>query len=219
MNALLVTYATALALGSLHALETDHMAAVSAFAVRRPGTRAAVRFGVRWSLGHGGVIILIGAAILFLGVQLPEGVSPWLERAVGLAMVGLGIWTIRGARELHAHRHVHENGVAHAHLHSHALVADHDHRHKAAAMGLLHGLAGSGSAVALIPLVGFDSPASGVLYLVVFALGTVGAMALYGLLAGVVVGRTAERSERLARTLARSTGALTVVVGIAWMIR
>jgi sulfite exporter TauE/SafE len=219
MNALLVTYATALALGSLHALEADHMAAVSAFAVRRPGIRAAVRFGVRWSVGHGGAIIVIGTALLLLGVQLPEATGHWLERAVGAAMIGLGVWTVRGARALHAHSHEHADGVVHAHLHSHAVVADHDHRHKAAAMGLLHGLAGSGSAVALIPLVGFESPASGVLYLILFAIGTVGAMALYGLLAGVVVGRTAERSVRMARLLARSTGALTIVIGIAWLVR
>lgn len=219
MNALFLTYATALVLGTVHALEADHMAAVTSFAVRRPGIRESVRFGVRWSIGHGGAIVLIGAALLLLGIHLPAGAGHWLERLVGLVMVGLGAWTFRGARALHAHAHVHDDGVVHGHLHSHAVHDGHDHRHAATAVGLLHGLAGSGSAVALIPLVGFESPMSGIFYLVLFAVGTIGGMSLYGLLAGVVLGRAADGSVRLARLLARVTGVFTMVVGFVWLLR
>ncbi|MGH7447024.1 MAG: sulfite exporter TauE/SafE family protein, partial [Longimicrobiales bacterium] len=188
MNALFLTYATALVLGTVHALEADHLAAVTSFAVRRPSVREAVRFGVRWSIGHGGAILLIGTGLLLLGIHLPAGSSHWLERLVGAVMIGLGAWTVRGANALHAHTHAHDGGIIHAHLHSHAARADHDHGHTITAVGLLHGLAGSGSAIALIPLVGFDSPVGGIFYLVLFALGTAGGMALYGLLAGLVVG-------------------------------
>lgn len=219
MNALFLTYATALVLGTVHALEADHMAAVTSFAVRRPGIRESVRFGVRWSIGHGGAIVLIGTGLLLLGIHLPHAAGHWLERLVGMVMVGLGVWTFRGARALHAHTHVHDGGVVHGHLHSHAVHDGHDHGHAATAVGLLHGLAGSGSAVALIPLVGFDSPASGIVYLVLFAVGTIAGMALYGLLAGVVLGRAAEGSVRLARLLARVTGVFTVAIGLVWLLR
>ncbi|MBR9988903.1 MAG: hypothetical protein KFH98_04060, partial [Gemmatimonadetes bacterium] len=165
MNALLLTYSTALVLGTLHALEADHMAAVTSFAVRRPGIRESVRFGVRWSIGHGGAIILIGAGLLLLGIHLPAAAGHWLEKLVGVVMVGLGVWTFRGARELHAHSHTHDDGLVHGHVHSHAVHDDHDHGHAVTAVGMLHGLAGSGSAIALIPLVGFESPANGILYL------------------------------------------------------
>jgi sulfite exporter TauE/SafE len=214
-----LTYTTALFLGSLHALEADHMAAVTSFAVRRPGIRQAVRFGVRWSVGHGGAIVILGAILLLLGVQVPEATGHLLERLVGVMMIGLGIWTFRGARALHAHAHHHGDGTVHAHLHSHAVDDAHDHRHGVTAVGLLHGLAGSGSAIALIPVVGFDSPAMGIGYLLVFALGTVFAMALYGLFAGFVVGRTADSSVRLARSLARGTGLFTIVIGFVWLLR
>lgn len=217
MSALFLVYSTALLLGALHALEADHMAAVTAFAVRRPDLRAAVRFGVRWSVGHGGAIILVGAGLILLGVNLPGSTTIWLERLVGVVMVGLGAWTFRGASAIHAHVHEHD-GHAHAHVHSHALARDHDHGHTATAVGLLHGLAGSGAAVALIPVVGFDSPGPAILYLVIFAAGTIAAMAVYGLLAGMVMGRAAERSVRLARTLARATGVFTMVVGVIWLV-
>jgi sulfite exporter TauE/SafE len=216
---LLLSYATALFLGSLHALEADHMAAVTSFAVRRPGVRQAVRFGIRWSLGHGGAIVVLGAILLLLGVTVPDSASHVLERLVGVMMIGLGLWTLRGARALHAHTHSHDDGQVHAHVHSHAIRDEHDHGHAVSAVGLLHGLAGSGSAIALIPVVGFDSPLNGILYLLLFAAGTVGAMALYGLLAGMVVGRTAHNSVRLARLLARGTGVFTILIGFVWLLR
>lgn len=218
MTALFLTYATALVLGTLHALEADHMAAVTSFAVRRPGIRESVRFGVRWSVGHGGAIVLIGTGLLLLGVHLPDAAGHWLERLVGAVMIGLGAWTFRGARALHAHSHAHA-GVVHSHLHSHAVHDDHDHGHAVTAVGLLHGLAGSGSAIALIPLVGFETPASGILYLIIFSVGTVGGMAFYGLLAGAVLGRAADGSVRLARMIARVTGVFTMAIGFVWLLR
>lgn len=209
MTPLLLTYSTALLLGTLHALEPDHMAAVTSFAVRRPGPREAVRFGVQWSIGHGGAILVIGGALLMLGLHLPETTTHWMERFVGVVMIGLGIWAYRSARALYGHG---PDGHVHAgHGHSDGQGAT--------AVGLVHGLAGSGSAVALIPVLGFDSPAPGMLYLAVFAVGTVAGMALYGLLAGAVFGRAADTSLRLSKLLARLTGVFTVIVGVVWLVR
>jgi sulfite exporter TauE/SafE len=216
---LLVTYATALLLGSLHALEADHMAAVTSFAVGRPGRREAVRFGVRWSLGHGGAIVLVGGVLVLAGVHLPETATHWLERLVGVVMIGLGTWTLHSARALHAHVHRHGDGTVHSHLHSHVVERHHGHGHGVTAVGLVHGLAGSGSAVALIPLVAFDSPPLAIGYLVVFAMGTIAAMALYGMLAGVLVGRAADSSARVGRLIAQATGVFTVCIGCVWLLR
>jgi sulfite exporter TauE/SafE len=219
MDPFIFALGTALFAGTAHALEADHMAAVTSFAVRRPGMRQAVRFGVRWSIGHGGAIVLVGAALLALGVYLPAGASHLLERMVGVVMIGLGLWTVRGARALHAHVHVHDAGAAHTHVHSHASADSHDHGHAITAVGLVHGLAGSGSAVMLIPVATFDSAGLALLYLVIFAVGTIAGMAAYGLLAGFIVGRTAEHSMRLARIVAHVTGVFTIVIGFVWLLR
>lgn len=216
---LVLSYATALLLGSLHALEADHMAAVTSFAVRKPGRRDAVRFAIRWAIGHGGAILVIGTVLVLAGIHMQESVATWLERLVGVVMVGLGIWTFRGARSLHVHRHRHDDGTEHEHLHSHAHAPSHDHGHAVTAVGLAHGLAGSGSAVALIPVVGFETAGPAILYLLLFALGTVGGMAAYGLFAGTVAGRTAQSSERMAQLLVRVTGVFTVVIGFVWIFR
>lgn len=215
----LVPYATALLLGSVHALEADHMAAVTAFAARRPRPLASMLFGVRWAAGHGMAIVVVGSVLLVGGTSLPQGFEHGLERAVGLALIALGAWTLAGARRLHAHSHVHADGTSHSHLHSHALQDGHRHGHGVTTVGLLHGLAGTAPAVALVPVTTVGSVAGGVGYLVLFAIGTAAGMALYAFIAGILLGRMADRSVSLARAGMRLAGLATIAVGMVWLIR
>lgn len=212
-------YGTALILGSVHALEADHVTAVTAFAARNPGLRHAVSFGLRWAAGHGIAVLLIGGGLILVQGELPETVTDLLERLVGIVLIGLGVWTIRGARRIHAHTHTHADGATHEHLHSHLLRAGHGHGHGATSVGLVHGAAGAAAAVALVPLASIGSRAGGVLYLVLFGVGTLAGMSLYALFAGFVVGRTAAFSVRLARGLATVAGIVTIVVGVIWLQR
>lgn len=216
---LALVYGTALLLGSIHALEPDHMAAVTSFAVRRPTARRSLGFGLRWALGHGGAILIVGALMIAVGLRFPEVAEHWLERSVGVVLIGLGLWTLTGARQLHVHRHAHDDGTVHAHMHSHALTEAHDHRHGATAIGLLHGLAGTAPAVALVPLTTFETPVLAIGYLGVFGIGTAVGMGLYALIAGLVVGRAAFVSERLARGVTRLTGVATIAIGLFWIVR
>lgn len=215
---------TAVTLGVLHSVEPDHIAAVSAFVVRRPGRRAAVGYGLRWAAGHGGAVVVIGTALLLLRVQLGGEAGAWLERGVGLSLVLLGTWVLATARTLHAHQHVHGDGTAHTHLHAHPAGAAHSHpeahrhRHAATAIGALHGLAGTAPVVALVPLASVDTPAVGVAYLLAFGVGTAAAMVLYAMFAGLIADRAARRSVRLGRLLARTAGLGTVAVGVAWLL-
>jgi nickel/cobalt transporter (NicO) family protein len=212
-------YTTALLLGSVHALEADHMAAVTAFAVRRPAPLAAAGFGVRWAAGHGLAVTVVGALLLLLGLTIPLPAAAWLDRSVGLVLIALGLWTAWHASRLHAHVHHHHDGVEHAHLHSHAFRAEHDHAHAATMIGALHGLAGAAPAVALLQVARSTSFLQGMSYLATFAVGTALGMALYALLTGWLVGRAAIRSERLARALGKLTGAGTIAIGVIWLLR
>jgi ABC-type nickel/cobalt efflux system permease component RcnA len=212
-------YFTALILGLLHALEPDHMAAVTAFAVRRPAPLAAARFGLRWAFGHGTMVIGAGLLVLLLGLSIPESASWWFDRAAGIVLIILGIWTALHARHLHAHVHRHAVGVEHAHLHSHAFTREHDHEHAATLIGAVHGLAGAAPAIALLQVSRFDSVVHGTAYLLVFAIGTALSMALYALVTGYVVGRAAIASQRWARRLGLFTGVGTIAIGIFWLFR
>jgi sulfite exporter TauE/SafE len=216
---ILLPYTTALLLGSVHALEADHMAAVTAFAVRRPAPLAAAGFGVRWAVGHGASVTAVGALLLLVGVTIPVYATEWMDRSVGLVLIALGLWTAWHASRLHAHVHHHDDGVEHAHLHSHAFRAQHDHAHAATLIGALHGLAGAAPAIALLQVARSDSFLQGMSYLATFAVGTAAGMALYALITGWLVGRAAIRSERLVRVLGKLTGASTVAIGVIWLLR
>lgn len=210
---------TALVLGSLHALEADHLAAVTSFAVRAPRPGEAARFGLRWAAGHGGSVIVAGTALLALQWNLPDSAGAWFERLVGLSLVALGIWTIRGSATLHTHLHRHRDGTVHSHLHGHHFGPDHDHGHAATAIGALHGLAGAAPAAALLPLAASERLWLAPLALGLFAAGTAAAMALYAMLAGWAAERALLRSDALARWLAAMTGAVTVAIGVFWLVR
>lgn len=211
--------ATALVLGFAHALEPDHLVAVTAFVSRRPGPRSAVGFGVRWGTGHATAIVMAGALVAVAGIHVTGGEEATLELGVGLTLVGLGAWVIRGARALHVHEHAHADGTTHTHLHSHRHGAHHRHGHTLSFIGALHGLAGTGAAVSLLPLALLDSPLAAGAYLAVFGIGTIAGMVLYTLIAGLVYGRLARRSEPLARALARLTGLASIAVGVWWIAR
>lgn len=237
----LVLLGTAFALGAVHTFEADHMAAVSAFVVRRPRVYEALGYGLRWALGHGGVILLVGTLLVLTRLALPESSGVLLERLVGASMVVLGGWVVLTARRLHAHTHRHDDGTVHTHLHAHdRAVADgtgnrdggrehavhvephaepHAHHHAATAMGALHGLAGTAPAVALIPLATLDSVAPAVLYLLFFGIGTALSMGLYAMFAGWITGRASDISGRIGRALARTAGFGSITVGLWWLIR
>lgn len=221
-----IALATAFALGVAHALEVDHMVAVSAFIGNRPHVRTAVSFGVRWGLGHSLVVLIVGGGLVWSGVAIPAGVSGWAELGVGAMLVVLGLWALRASRRIHVHApHDHEG---HAHLHAHSPAqhphshAHHDparrHRHLSTLVGAVHGLAGTAPVVALIPVTLIPNTWAALAYLAAFGLGTVLAMGLYSVLAAVAAGRAAS-TVTLARVVALVTAAASLGVGTWWVLR
>jgi ABC-type nickel/cobalt efflux system permease component RcnA len=216
MSSLASLLATALVLGALHSFGPDHLAAVSAFVSRHPSWRRAAGLGARWGLGHSATILLVGSGVVLTGLRLPVRFAPLAERVVGVVLIAVGTETLWRAWRLHAHRHEHD-GHAHWHVHSHAASASHDHSHRALfGIGMLHGLAGTGALVALLPAFA-DSRAEGVLFLVVFGVGTILSMALFGASAGRLLERTAAARPRVQRAAVATAGIASVAIGLWWL--
>ncbi len=109
-------------LGMQHALEADHIAAVSSIAARRSSVGDIVRHGLTWGLGHTLTLFVFAGAAILLGQAIPEHLERPIEAAVGVMLVGLGLhvlWRLWRDR-VHLHRHRHDNGASHLHIHSHA---------------------------------------------------------------------------------------------------
>jgi hypothetical protein len=220
-------YATAVTLGAAHALEVDHMVAVSAFIGGQPRVGTAALFGLRWGLGHAVVVVLAGGLLAWSGLSVPDSLAVWAEGGVGLALIALGLWAWRDARRLHLHAPGSHGGHAHLHVHRpEPGLHEHVHRHSPARrhghlstlMGAIHGLAGTAAVVALIPVTLMPGIGGAIGYLLAFGIGTIVAMALYAAVAAVAVGRAA-RSLSVARGVASATAAASLLVGIWWVIR
>jgi hypothetical protein len=90
--ALLFAAGTAFLLGARHGLDWDHLSAIADL-VGSPSTRSRRSLGLAfwYCIGHGAVIVLLGALVGLLGVRLPGGLDRVFEVVVGLTLVGLGI--------------------------------------------------------------------------------------------------------------------------------
>jgi ABC-type nickel/cobalt efflux system permease component RcnA len=147
------------------------VAVTSLVAADDRGPRDAVRLGGWWGLGHSVTLMLVGLPIILFKSALPTGLESAAEKAVGIVILVLAarvIWKwMRGGYRVERHRHP-ERGHRHVHTHEH-----HGHRQvrsprQALAIGVLHGLAGSG-AVALLLIAALPTQLEAAAALAVFA--------------------------------------------------
>lgn len=201
-----------------HALEPDHLAAVSTLVADRKSARSAASYAVAWGAGHALVLLAFGGALLLVRAHVPERVGAGFELGVSAMLIALGVRGIRLAL-------AHPRGapVEHAHAagpHAHAGPADHVHLGRFTlapgplVVGCVHGLAGSGALAALV-MPGMRSALAGLAYLAVYGGGaTLGMAALAGIV-GAPLARLA-RTPRGVSVLLGTTGALSLVFGVAW---
>ncbi|MBI3557429.1 MAG: hypothetical protein HY074_14285, partial [Deltaproteobacteria bacterium] len=109
------------AFGLAHAFEVDHLTAVSAFVATKPRPREAVVFGAKWAVGHGVSLLIFGSVLFALKLALSPSLAAVFERLVGVALLGLGVWTLYQLRgNLNVSDHHHHLLHRHGHDHSHA---------------------------------------------------------------------------------------------------
>jgi hypothetical protein len=203
-------------LGMRHALEPDHLAAVSTLVTReRSGLRAAL-LGVCWGLGHTATLILIGVILLLLRAEMSPTVGDLFELLVALMLITLGTRAVvLAVRQGPAHHH--RNPFA---VHRHSGMAPHVHigtwtlARRPLIVGAVHGLAGSGALTALV-LTELPTTAARVSYMLLFGLGsTLGMAALSGLL-GWPLARLGE-NESGGRGISFAVGCMSLGLGLFW---
>jgi ABC-type nickel/cobalt efflux system permease component RcnA len=227
-SSLLAAFGLGLLLGIQHALDPDHLIAVSTIVSKHKNFKWASLIGAFWGLGHTTTLFIVGLFVIGLRLTIPPRLGSGLELLVAVMLVILGLNVLRkafGAERVHLHTHSH-NPVTHTHFHAHENPAqDHAHAHAFKAMrrpfivGMVHGLAGS-AALMLLVLSTIQSPLGGLVYIIIFGLGSVGGMFLLSGIISLPFILTAQRFTLMNRWIRVFAGIASVSFGIylAWEI-
>lgn len=206
-----VTLISVLAIGFLlgikHAVEPDHVIAVSTMASQSKKLWQASLAGVFWGIGHTATLFFIGIVLIMLNNDIPEKWSLTLEFLVGIMLVYLGVvsmLSIRKKREL---------DKRHMELHNPPIKKM--TYYKSVFIGFVHGLAGS-AAMVILTMSTVKSVWEGALYIIVFGVGTVIGMLLFTTIIGVPFILNMKRTVT-SKALIFATGAVSTVFGFYYM--
>lgn len=213
-------------LGMAHAMEADHLAAVTAMRKNSDGHRALLLRGMVWGLGHTLTLFVTCIGVFLLGLTISGRVESGLELGVGIMIVGLGVHVLWRLHRDRVHVHVHSHGdTRHLHMHCHAQdtaphkQSGHDHRHisraaaaKVMAIGVMHGLAGSASFLILLTA-SADSIWQALAYVGCFGLGTMIGMAALTAVIGLPLGLVQRIGGWAPAATSVAIGCMAILVG------
>ena len=141
-------------LGMRHALDPDHVVAVTAIVSRERSFRRAQWIGALWGIGHSTTVFLVGGTIAAFRLVVPPRFALALELCVAVMLIVLGVANLTAKSNL--------GTVSNA---------------RPITVGFVHGLAGSAFAAMLISST-ISEPWLASWYLMLFAVGTIGGMML-----------------------------------------
>lgn len=206
-------------LGMRHALEPDHLAAVSTLVAERRRSGSGAMLGGLWGVGHTMALLLVAAALGAAGAAMPPRLGVAFELCVAFMLVFIGVRSLlmarRERRRLAADAgHTHALGAPEqGHVLPHASGRWRFAR-RSLAVGLVHGLAGSGALTALVASQLPSAPGR-VAYVMLFGFGSIVGMTILSGIAGWPLSRLG-RNPAVSRALMIVTGAFACGLGVVW---
>jgi nitrile hydratase accessory protein len=198
-------------LGLRHALEPDHLAAVSTLMTGERSSAKAAWLGACWGLGHTITLMAAGAFIVLFRAEMPPIASDVFELCVVLLLVGFGL------RAMYLGVWGRSIGPTHSHVKRRPTIAP-DSRWTIARrpliVGAVHGLAGSGAITALV-VAALPSTVTRLGYLALFGAGTTVGMTILSGLLGWPLARVGADRETV-RALSLAVGGVSIALGVWW---
>ena len=130
-------------LGLRHALDADHVAAVSTLVSQHRSLARSCLLGTFWGLGHTLALLAAGVAAIALRLTISPDVEARLEQGVGCMLVALGAHVLLRSLAVPAPRHSH-GSPDDGHTHLLRLAG------RPFVVGLVHGMAGSAALTVLV---------------------------------------------------------------------
>ncbi|HEY7303314.1 MAG TPA: hypothetical protein VH601_04325 [Bryobacteraceae bacterium] len=215
MMSLVVIIGIGFLLGMRHAIDPDHVVAVTTIVSRQRNIWHAGWVGIVWGVGHTITIVAVGAAIILFNLAIPTRVGLAMELAVGLMLILLGVLNLTGVTQWITDRfsagHTHKSAVRAQRIGSYQFI-------RPLAVGIVHGLAGS-AAVALLVLTTIRDIRWAVIYLLVFGVGTIAGMMVITMIIGAPFAYTGKRFSSFNRALVLGSGIVSIAFGLFITLR
>nr|WP_239558094.1 sulfite exporter TauE/SafE family protein [Neobacillus cucumis] len=199
-------------LGLKHAMEPDHVIAVSTIASQSKKLWKSSLTGIFWGVGHTATLCFVGLAVILLKGEIPEIWAMSLEYVVGIMLVYLGCSAIIRYKNSRIHRASHHGSQepqTQVHRYKGTLYV------KSLFMGFVHGLAGS-AAMVILTISTVQTVWGGVLYILVFGLGTIISMLVFTTILGIPFVMVSKRAM-FHKAFAQITGVISTVFGFYYM--
>ena len=215
-----------LLLGMRHALEPDHLAAISTLVVDQGRVGSGAVLGGLWGLGHTLALLAVATFLALCGSALPPRLATAFELGVAVMLIGIGLRSMTRATSRSITRAKHHDETRaktcaktrapRSHLHDEPSdrVGRRGFARRSLLVGSVHGLAGSGALTALVAS-RLPSTPGRLFYVALFGLGSVVGMAALSGAAGWPLARFG-RNPVVARALMCGTGLLSFGLGIVW---
>lgn len=119
-TALLTTLVLGFALGIKHALDADHVVAVSTIVSKYRNPLKTTLVGVFWGIGHTTTLLLVGIAVIGFKLVIPDQLALSMEFLVGVVLFALGVQIVWQYLPKKKHIHIHDHvDKMHGHEHFH----------------------------------------------------------------------------------------------------
>jgi sulfite exporter TauE/SafE len=188
-------------LGIKHAIEPDHVIAISTIASRSESIWKSSLAGVFWGIGHTLTLFIVGILIMLMKLQISDVMAMSLEFVVGIMLVYLGLMSFK-----HVKRHQTNHKDTKIGKNTYA---------KSMGIGFVHGLAGS-AAMIILTMSTVDQISEAVLYIIIFGFGTIVSMLGFTMLIGFAF-VVAKSNSQINKGLVAVVGCISTVFGLYYM--
>ncbi|MFC0297956.1 urease accessory protein UreH [Geobacillus jurassicus] len=189
-----------LLLGMKHATEPDHVIAVSTIASRTKKLSLSSLAGMFWGIGHTLTLLVVGMVIIAFEQRIPERIASYLEMAVGIMIIVLGVFSFRSMLKV-GHHHSHD--IRHVHM-------------KSTLIGIVHGLAGSAGMV-LLTAATVKGVWMALAFMLIFGVGTVIGMMLFTTFLGIPFVWMKARQQAMNQWMVKAVSLISIGYGVYYI--
>ena len=226
---------TGFSFGLLHVLAgPDHLSALAALSVG--SSWRAFNLGFRWGIGHSSGLVGVAAIFIYLkGEMNLILLEKYCDTFVGIFMIALGCYGVLGALKIYREKKMKREEV---HFSSsfenigaeeYSSIMDikwlpfidmHEpitQRLVSFLIGLLHGVAGPGGILGVLPAVEMKNLRSSCIYLGSFIIASTLSMGTFASLYGEITKRLGSTTETMELGLSVFSSFLSLMVGVVWL--